>query len=221
MEGGRNLVIFGKGNMAQLAHFYFTRDSNYRVVAFCLDRHFIDVPDYLGLPMIAFEDLPSVYPPSHYDVFVAIGYSRMNGIRKDKFESVQNHGYKLATYVSTQTSSWGDSRIGENVFIMENNTIMPFCSIEDNVTVWVGNILSHHSVIKKHTTITSHVALGGDITVGESCFLGLNSTVRNGIHLEDHTMLGAGAALMQSSTAGGVYLGNPAQRVGHWQDIDL
>jgi sugar O-acyltransferase (sialic acid O-acetyltransferase NeuD family) len=207
--------------MAQLAHFYFTHDSGYQVVAFCLDRQFIDVPDYLGLPMVAFQDLPSVYPAASHDAFVAIGYSQMNGIRKEKFEAVRARGYKMATYLSSRSSSWRDTRLGENVFIMENNTIMPFCTIEDNVTVWVGSILSHHSVIKKHTTITSHVTLGGDITVGQSCFLGLNSTICNGITLEEQTVVAAGATLMHSSTSGGVYHGNPAQRVGHWQDIDL
>lgn len=177
MKLGRKLVIFGKGNMAQLAHFYFTHDSGYEVVAFCLEGDYIDAPDYLGLPVVAVDDLPTLYPTADHDVYIAIGYSQMNGIRKAKFEAAKGQGYTLATYVSSKSSSWGDTVIGENVFIMENNTIMPFCTIEDNVTVWVGNILSHHSIIGKHTTITSHVALGGDITIGERCFLGLNSTV--------------------------------------------
>ena len=35
------LVIFGSGDIAQLAHYYFSRDSNYEVVAFTVNANYI------------------------------------------------------------------------------------------------------------------------------------------------------------------------------------
>ena len=32
-----HLIIFGAGDIAQLAHYYFSADSNYEVVAFTVD----------------------------------------------------------------------------------------------------------------------------------------------------------------------------------------
>jgi hypothetical protein len=52
-----NLIIFGTGDIAQLAHFYFTNDSNYEVVAFTADRAFIFEDNFENLPLIPFEEL--------------------------------------------------------------------------------------------------------------------------------------------------------------------
>ena len=37
----QDIVVFGTGDIAELAHFYFTHDSAYRVVAFTVDAAFI------------------------------------------------------------------------------------------------------------------------------------------------------------------------------------
>ena len=34
------LIIFGAGDIAELAMYYFTKDSNYEVVAFCVDEEY-------------------------------------------------------------------------------------------------------------------------------------------------------------------------------------
>ena len=51
------LVIFGSGDIAQLAHYYFSRDSNYEVVAFTVDANYIKESEFCGLPVVAFEDV--------------------------------------------------------------------------------------------------------------------------------------------------------------------
>jgi ssRNA-specific RNase YbeY (16S rRNA maturation enzyme) len=36
----KKLIIFGAGQIAELAHYYFTHDSAYDVVAFCIDEDY-------------------------------------------------------------------------------------------------------------------------------------------------------------------------------------
>jgi len=207
----KKLVIFGSGFLGELAHFYFTNDSNYEVIAFTADALYIKESTYLGLPCIAFEELEKHYSPSDVHLFVAIGYSKLNAIRIAKFNAAKAKGYTMASYVSSKSSTWSESiQIGENVFIMENNVLMPFCKIEDNVLVWVGNILSHHSVIKKHTTITSHAAIGGNVIIGEGCFIGLNATIRDSIEIADGTVIAASSNVIKNTEPHSVYMGSPA-----------
>ncbi len=211
MQKKKKLVIFGLGMLGELAHFYFTHDSDYEVVAFTADTNFPDGGTYLGLPFIPFDDVVLGYPPSEYHLFIAIGYSKLNAIRISKYALAKEKGYTLASYVSSKSSSWPQSMdIGENVFIMENNVIMPFCKIEDNVLIWVGNILSHHSIIKKHTTITSHAAIGGNVIIEEGCFIGLNATIRDSIKLAKGTVVATGANVTKDTEADSVYMGSPA-----------
>ena len=76
----KKLIIFGISGFAEVAHFYFTKDSNYDVVAFTANKKFITKTELFGLPVIPFEDLEKNYPPEEYDMFIAIVYTNVNKV---------------------------------------------------------------------------------------------------------------------------------------------
>src|SRR5262249_27638972 len=51
------LVIFGPGDIARLAHRYFTRDSGHEVVAFTVDAAYRAGDEFLGLPLVDFDQV--------------------------------------------------------------------------------------------------------------------------------------------------------------------
>ena len=57
----KKLVIFGAGDIAELAKYYFDNDSDYEVVAFTVDQEFLDVETKDQLPVVAFESLETVF----------------------------------------------------------------------------------------------------------------------------------------------------------------
>ncbi len=65
----------------------------------------------------------------------------------------------MISYVSSKATVFPGAPIGDNCFILEDNTIQPFTSIGNNVVLWSGNHIGHHSVIKDHVSFTSHVVL--------------------------------------------------------------
>ena len=201
------IVIFGSGEIAQLAHYYFSTDSNYEVVAFTVDEGYIKESNFCGLPIVAFEDVTKCYPPDRYDFFVALSYSKLNAIRKEKYLAAKERGYKLVSFVSSRATILNDGRIGENCFIFEDNTIQPFVTIGNNVTLWSGNHIGHHSAIHDHTFIASHVVVSGGVEIGEQCFIGVNATLRDHIKIGDRCVVGAGALLLIDAVSEGVYIG--------------
>lgn len=206
------LVIFGSGDIAQLAHYYFSTDSEYEVVAFTVDAGYIKESEFCGLPVVAFEDVVNQYPAESYDFFVALSYSKLNAVRKEKFHAAKEKGYKLVSFVSSRASVLNDGRIGENCFIFEDNTIQPFVKIGNNVTLWSGNHIGHHSVIHDHTFIASHVVVSGGVEIGEQCFIGVNATLRDHIKVGDRCVVGAGALLLADAAPEGVYIGAGTER---------
>ena len=208
----RKLVIFGSGDIAQLAHRYFTTDSNYEPVAFTVDAAFIEGTAFCGLPVVAFEEVVAIYPPDHHDFFVALSYSKLNAVRREKYLAAKELGYRLASYISSQATVLNDGRIGQNCFIFEDNTIQPFVTIGNNVTLWSGNHIGHHSTIKDHTFIASHVVVSGGVEIGEQCFIGVNSTLRDHIRIGDRCVIGAGALLLADAEPEGVYVGAATER---------
>jgi sugar O-acyltransferase (sialic acid O-acetyltransferase NeuD family) len=208
----KRLVIFGSSDVAQLAHYYFSSDSNYEVVAFTVDARYIKAPSFCGLPVVAFEEVIDAYPPEKNDIFVALGYSKLNAIRKEKFVAAKEKGYKLASFISSHATVLNDRKIGENCFIFEDNTIQPFVTIGNNVTLWSGNHIGHHSVINDHTFIASHVVVSGGVEIGEQCFVGVNATLRDRIRIGDRCVIGAGALLLSDASPEGVYIGTVSER---------
>lgn len=206
------LVIFGSGDIAQLAHYYFSTDSNYEVVAFTVDANYIKESEFCGLPVVAFEDVAKNYPPDSYDFFVALSYSKLNAVRKEKFLAAKEMGYKLVSFISSRATVLNEGRIGENCFIFEDNTIQPFVTVGNNVTLWSGNHIGHHSVIHDHTFIASHVVVSGGVEIGEQCFVGVNATLRDHIKIGDRCVVGAGALLLADAATEGVYIGTATER---------
>jgi sugar O-acyltransferase (sialic acid O-acetyltransferase NeuD family) len=201
----KSLVIFGAGDIAQLAHYYFQVDSEYQVVAFVIDAEFRSEQEFCNLPLIAFEDLPILFPPSKVDVFVALSYSRLNDTRRDKYLAVKNLGYRMPSYISSHALVLNNGTIGQNCFILENNVIQPFVTIGENVTLWSGNHIGHHTIIHDHCFIASQVVISGGVLIGEQCFIGVNATLRDHISIGHKCVIGAGALILENAEPNGVY----------------
>lgn len=208
----RALVIFGTGDIAQLAHCYFSTDSDYRVVAFAVDAEFITESEFCGLPVIPFDQVAQKYSPETHDFFVALAYSKLNAVRKEKYLAARAMGYQMASYVSTRASVLNNGAIGDNCFILEDNTIQPFVTIGNNVTLWSGNHIGHHSTIKDHCFIASHVVVSGGVEIGEQSFIGVNATLRDHIKVGARCVIGAGALLLSDAEPEGVYIGAATER---------
>lgn len=206
------LVIFGTGDIAELAHTYFSTDSTFDVVAFTVDREFHKETTFCGLPVVPFEDVQRLYPAAEHAMFVALSYTRLNALRRDKFLAAKAMGYRLASYVSSRATVLNNGAVGENCFILEDNTVQPFVRIGDNVTLWSGNHIGHHSQIADHTFIASHVVVSGGCKIGEMCFIGVNATLRDHIEIGARCVIGAGALLLSNAADEGVYLGPETER---------
>lgn len=202
----KKLVIFGAGDIARLAHHYFTHDSPHEVAAFVVDRAFRQGDTFQGLPLIDAEDVTNRYPPSDYDMFVAMSYAKMNAVRAGKYASMKAAGYRLVSYVSSRCSYLSQTPPGDNCFILEDNTVQPFVTIGNNVTLWSGNHIGHDVTIEDHCFITSHVVISGWVRIGTRSFIGVNATLRNSITIAAETLIGAGAIIMKDTKPKQVYL---------------
>ena len=213
-----SVVIFGAGDIAKLAHFYFSRDSEHRVVGFTVDAEFRRETTLEGVPLVDFETVERDFPPGECQMFVAVSYAEMNQLRARKYAEAKARGYSLASYVSSRCTNLAEHSFGDNCFILEDNTIQPFVRVGSNVTLWSGNHIGHDSVIEDHVFVSSHVVISGHVRVGAYSFLGVNATIRNGIAIAPHSLIGAGAVVMADTEEHGVYVQRPAQRLDKKSD---
>ncbi len=196
------------------------KDSPYKVVAFTADREFVKSDEFLGLPLIPFDSVEKSYPREEYGMFVAIGYRDVNRLRAQKYRQAKEKGYSLVSYMNSKVAHWGETEIGDNTFIFENQTIQPFVKIGDDVIVWSGNHIGHHSEIGDHCFVASHVVISSHVRVGPYCFLGVNATLRDGISIGEGCVIGAATLVLKDLPPGGVYRGSPAEYCGKASDLN-
>jgi sugar O-acyltransferase (sialic acid O-acetyltransferase NeuD family) len=206
------LIIFGAGDIADLAHYYFTNDAKRKIVAFSVDAAYLTTHEFRGLPVVAFEEVQKYYPPEAYDFFVALSYAKLNQFRRQKYLEAKAKGYQLTSYVSSHATMLNDGCIGENCFILEDNTIQPFVTIGNNVTLWSGNHIGHHSTINDHCFLASHIVVSGGVEIEESCFIGVNATLRDHIRVGPRSVIGAGALILADVAPEGLYIGAATER---------
>lgn len=200
------IIIFGTGDIAQLANYYFTIDSEYEVVGFCVDEDYKFSNEFENKPLVSFEKVKEFYPPEEYQMFIALSYAQMNKLREEKYIQAKNKGYYLVNYISSKCSFLTQFEIGDNCFILEDNTIQPFVKLGSNITLWSGNHIGHHSNVKDNVFISSHVVISGHCTIEENSFLGVNSTIGHNVTIAADSLIGAGSIITKNTLQEGVYL---------------
>lgn len=209
-----NVVIFGISQWAELAHFYLTHDSPHKVVAFTLDRDYMEGASYHDLPVVPFDEVEHYYAPEEFRMFIPMSFKKMNHLRADRYYDAKQKGYELISYVSSKATTFPGFNCGDNCFILENNTIQPFVKIGNNVVLWSGNHIGHGTVIKDHVMITSHVVISGCCTVEEFCFLGVNATVRDETIVARETLVGMDVTILKDTNEFEVYKAGGVQPAG-------
>ena len=213
------VVIFGNKDSAELSHYYLTNDSEYEVVAFTINKDYMNPNESTytprgsdkSYPLVAFEELGIAYPPSDYLLFAPMTGVKMNTVRKNVYEQGKRMNYTYISYISSKATTF-DNIIGDNCFILEDNTIQPFVEIGNNVTLWSGNHIGHHGKIEDHVFITSHVVLSGHCVVKERAWIGVNATIRDGLEIGEGSLIAMGAVVTKNTESDGLYMGSPAKK---------
>lgn len=208
----KKLIIFGAGVLGHLAYEYFSRDSEYEVVAFAVEKQYLNPDGFCGLQLVDFADIEQKYSPSEYDMFIALGWYNLNRNRTYFYNAARAKGYKLATYVSSKAFVWPNVEIGDNCMIMEGCILQPWVKIGNNVTLWSSCCIEHYSVIHDNCTLVARCTIAGNCEVGKNSFLGVNSCVGDNITIAPDNFIAMGAVIRKSTMENSLYEGNPAVR---------
>jgi sugar O-acyltransferase (sialic acid O-acetyltransferase NeuD family) len=212
------VIIFGTGEIAEVAHIYLEHDSDHEVVAFTLDEAFKNVDEFRKVPVVSFESLTKIYPANQYKLFFPISFKNLNQNRAKKFKQAKELGYEMISFISTKAQIMPETEIGEICFIFENNVIQPKVKVGDNCIIWSGNHIGHHTNIGSHCFIASHAVISGHVNIGDYSFIGVNATIRDNIDIAEKNVIGAGATILKSTNKGDVYKATTAPLASYSSD---
>ncbi len=204
------LIIYGNGQMARM-FLHFARLA-YEVVAFTVDRSVLTETSIEGLPVVAFEELESLYPVADHFLITAVGYREMNELRAQKYQEGRARGYAFASYVHPSVVRHACVTVGENTIILDHVALHPYTSIGNSVFIASNASIGHGCTIGDHCWINSGVSIGGETRIGEATFLGINATVSDNIQIERQCFVGANTLVTRDTQAEEVYVSPSGER---------
>ena len=207
----KKVILFGINEVASLNYHYLTHDSEFQVAAFTVDKDFIKEDSLHGLPILPFDSIESICPPSEFEMALPLGFRNVNKFRMEKCKQAKSKGYELISYISSKALTWKGLRTGENCFMYENSIVGPFAQIGNNVILGPGSHIGHHSEIGDHCFFGSHAVVLGGVKVGPFCVLGGNSTVIDRVTVGAECIIAAGVTITKDTVEKGVYINRPAE----------
>lgn len=210
-----DVVVFGAGAIAEVATVYLERDSGHRIVGYTADAAYCTADRFFGKPVVPWETLETVFPPGQVQLLGPLSFRRMNQFRRDRYLEGRARGYSFISFVHPSCHVYTE-HIGENCFILEQNVIQPFVRIGNNVMMWSGNHIGHHSVVGDHCFFSSQVGLSGSVVVGELCFLGGQVGIGAGVVIGKSCFFGECTVIVREQVPdGSVYLAQTSPRSKH------
>ena len=126
---GGPLVIIGNSETALLAYEYFTHDSPWDVVGFCIGEQYIKEQILNGLPVVPLQEMSDRFPPETHQAFVAIAEARLNRVRTEHVAQARAAGYKLVSYVSSKAFRWHNVELAH--VLRTRHNVAPVHTLEE------------------------------------------------------------------------------------------
>ncbi len=201
----KELIVIGSGTFAQIAKVYFEEYAGVKINKFAVSKELLEETVVeSGTDLFSVEDLLQLNPDK-YEVFVAIGYRKLNLARQTMYNTFRDAGFSFSSFIHPNVKVWSSTQIGKNCFIFENNILQPYTKVGNNSVLWSGNHIGHHSIIEDHCFISSHVVISGSCTIGEGSFLGVNATIHDGVIVGKRNLIGAASIISKSTPQDALY----------------
>ena len=216
----KKLIIYGDSSYAEMIAHYFQTDSEYQVVAFCVDQAYRTREEINDLPVVTLENIEDHFSTEDHHIFAAIGYKSVR-THKLLFEKIAGLSFPVASYISSKAIVDSSCKIGINCLILPGVILEPDTIIEENCFINSGVIVCHHALVKAHSILAAGSLIGGYTTIGESSLIGFQATVTELLQIASETLLGAGSVLLQNTDKHTMYAGSPAKPIRQHTDTGI
>lgn len=174
-------------------------------VAGILDDHLAPGTAVLGVPVLGGLDSYVNYPDCAF--IIAIGG---NEVRKAISQQL-NVTWYTAVHPSATVSKYAS--VGEGSMVMANAVVNPGAQAGRHCILNTACVVEHDNKIADFVHISPRAALAGNVSVGECTHVGIGAALRQGIHICDDCVIGAGAVVVKDINEKGIYAGVPAKKL--------
>lgn len=208
-----NIVIIGSSGHAKVIIDIVEKEGKYKIAG-VLDK-FRDVGETtLGYRVLGKEeDLPRLV--ADYKLsggIVAIGDNFIRSIVVAKVKEIYP-GFIFVVAIHPQAIAARDVSVGEGTVVMAGATINPCCSIGSHCILNTASSLDHDSIMEDFSSLAPKATTGGNVKIGRFAAISIGATIIHGLHIGEHTVIGAGSTVLTNIDSYKVAYGTPAKEI--------
>lgn len=203
-------IIIGAGTQGQVYASYL-KEAGINIIGFVdddinlLGKNVINIPvlgNYKDLFTLKFKNLIQ-------DVYCPIGN---NKIRSEYLSTLKKEGYGIPGFIHHTVSIAPDVNIGEAVYMLPGNIVMPHTNIGNYVMINMDSTIAHHVEIEDGVFISSGVNIGAMINIRKNAYFGMGVTAMTGVsEIGKETLIGAGTVIIRDVLEYTTVVGNPGR----------
>lgn len=206
----KRAIIIGAGTHGQIYASYL-KEAGVNIVGFIDDADHFQGKRVLGLDVLGkFPDLfDNTLKNKITDIYCPIGD---NLLRQNYLSRLKKEGYNVPSFIHHTVCIGPDVILGETIYMLQGNMIMPHTKIGDYLMVNMGTTIGHHNVIENGVFMSSGVNIGANLIIGKMAYFGIGCTVMTGVDMiGKESLIGAGAVVLKNVPDFAVMSGNPAR----------
>ena len=158
--------------------------------------------DVLGVPVLGpLTDLEALADAGLGWALVAIGALQRTAWREELYQRVTALGLNVPTLVHPRAIVEASARLGAGVQVFAGAIVGSNVTVEDNVIINAGAILSHDCILHRAANIAPGAMLAGGVEVGYAALVGMGVTVHVGVRIGASAVIGNGRAIFDDVPA--------------------
>lgn len=203
------VVIVGGGGHGRVVLDILLQARQYQVIGFLDSNPALFGRRMDGLPILGdLAAIPDLRAQGVKGAVVAIGD---NQVRRAFAQKVEESGLELINAIHPSANLAHNVTLGRNVVICAGALVCAHCQIGDSVILNTGCIVDHESMIGTATHICPGAKLAGRVAVESGAFVGIGSTILQGLRIGYEAIIGGGAVVIRDVPPMATVVGVPAR----------
>ncbi|WP_423181552.1 acetyltransferase [Arthrobacter sp. NyZ413] len=207
----RDLMLLAASGLAREVLATVRVSGQFRVTGFLDDAPDLQGTLVDGVPVAGGIEDAAFFHDADFLVCVGSGTGRRQivrrlaglGITDDRFGTVLEQGVRVPP----------GCMVGHGSILLANVVLTAGVTVGAHVVAMPQVTMTHDNVVEDYATLAAGVTLGGNVHIGSAAYLGMNSSVRQGLRIGRQSTLGMGAVLLEDLPSHETWAGVPAKPI--------
>jgi sugar O-acyltransferase (sialic acid O-acetyltransferase NeuD family) len=213
-----NIVVIGSSGHAKVVIDVIEKEGKYRIVGL-VDSYKQGIELIYGFGLMGAEDVlkPLVANGTVSSGFIAIGDNWKRHLMADKIKALVPE-FKFISAIHPSAQIARGVKIGEGTVVMAGVVVNSDSQIGDFCILNTNASLDHDCVMEDFSSLAPNATTGGNVMIGAFSAISLGANIVHGHGIGKHTVIGAGALVLDDIPDYCIAYGTPAKVIRKRQE---